>query len=69
VKSGREEPTVLVQLYGGLRSPNRTVTTTSATIVNMAGGATCIDNDSDTTLTALSRIFRLTKVVILRGIK
>jgi hypothetical protein len=29
----------------------------------MAGGATCIDNASDTTSTALSRIFRLIKVV------
>jgi hypothetical protein len=35
----------------------------------MAGGATCIDNASDTTSTTLSRIFRLIKAVNLRGIK
>jgi hypothetical protein len=35
----------------------------------MAEGTTCIDNASDTTSTALSRIYRLIKVVNLRGIK
>jgi hypothetical protein len=61
--------TVLVQLRGGLRSPKRIVTPAGTTIVRMAGGATCIDNASDTTSTALSRIFQLIKVVNLRGIK
>jgi hypothetical protein len=35
----------------------------------MAGGAMCIDNAFNTSLTALSRIFRPIKVVNLRGIK
>jgi hypothetical protein len=63
VKSGREGPTVPVQLHGGLRRTNRTVTPAGATIVRMARGTTCIDNASDTTLTALSRIFRLIEAV------
>jgi hypothetical protein len=37
--------------------------------IRMAGGATCMDNASNTTLTALCRILRLIKVVNLRGIK
>jgi hypothetical protein len=69
VKSGREGPTIPVQLRGGSQSPNRTVTPVGTTIVHMAGGATCIDNASDTTSTALSRIFHLMKAVSLRGIK
>jgi hypothetical protein len=39
------------------------------TTIHMARGATCIDNASDTSSTALSRIFHLIKVVNLRGIK
>jgi hypothetical protein len=39
------------------------------TIVHMAGGAMCIDNASDTTSTALFRIFHLINAVNLRGIK
>jgi hypothetical protein len=35
----------------------------------MAGSATCIDNASDTSSTALSRIFRPIKAVNLRGVK
>jgi hypothetical protein len=35
----------------------------------MVGGATCIYNTSDTSSTALSRIFRLIKAVNLRRIK
>jgi hypothetical protein len=35
----------------------------------MAGGTTCIDNATDTTSTALSRIFRLIKAANLQGIK
>jgi hypothetical protein len=35
----------------------------------MAGGATCINNASNTTSIALSRIFRLIKAVNLREIK
>jgi hypothetical protein len=35
----------------------------------MAEGTTCIDNASDTTSIALSRIFRLIKAVNLRGHK
>jgi hypothetical protein len=38
-------------------------------MIRMAGGATCIDNASDTLSIALSRIFRLIKVVSLQGIK
>jgi hypothetical protein len=69
VKSGREGPTVSVQLHGGLRSPTMTVTPVGTTTFHMAGGTMCIDNASDTMLGALSRIFRLIKVVSLRGIK
>jgi hypothetical protein len=58
VKSGREGPTVPVQLRGGLRSPNRTVTPTVTTTVHMAGGATCIDNAPDTSLMAMLRTLR-----------
>jgi hypothetical protein len=69
VRPGREGPTILVQLRGGLQSSNRTVTPMGTTTIRMAGGAMCIDNASDTTSTTLSRIFRLIKVVNLRGIK
>jgi hypothetical protein len=58
VKSGREGPTVPVQLRGGLCSPNRTVTPMGTTIVSMAGEATCMDNAPDTTSMAMSRTFR-----------
>jgi hypothetical protein len=54
---------VLVQLRGGLQSPNRVVSPVGTTTIRMAGGATCIDNASDTTSTALSRVFRLIKAV------
>jgi hypothetical protein len=54
---------VLVQLRGGLQSPNRIVTPVGTTTICMVGGATCIDNVFDTTSTALSRIFRLIKAV------
>jgi hypothetical protein len=63
VKLGRDGSIVPVQLRGGLRSPNRTVTPAGTTAVRMAGGAICIDNAFDTTSTALSRIFYLIKVV------
>jgi hypothetical protein len=69
VKPGREGPTVPVQLHGGLRSPNRTVTPVGTIIIHMARGATCIDNIFDTSSTVLSRLFRPIKVVNLRGIK
>jgi hypothetical protein len=69
VKPGREEPTVPVQLRGGLRSPNKTVTPMGTTTICMAEGTTCIDNASDTTLTAQSRIFCLIKAVNHRAIK
>jgi hypothetical protein len=58
VKLGREGPIVPVQLCGGLRSPNRIVTPADTTTIRMAGGATCIDNASDTSLMAMSRTFR-----------
>jgi hypothetical protein len=60
---GKEGPTIPVQLRGGLRSPNRTVTPTDTTAIRMAGSAMCIDNASETSSTALSRIFRPIKVV------
>jgi hypothetical protein len=66
---GREGTTVPVQLRGGLQSPNMTVTPKGTTTICMAGGTPCIDNAYDTTLIALSRIFRLIKLVNLRGIK
>jgi hypothetical protein len=44
VKPGRERLTVPVQLRGGLRSPNRTVTHVGTITIRMAGGAACIDN-------------------------
>jgi hypothetical protein len=69
VELGREGPTVPVQLRGGLRSPNRTVTPAGTTTIRMAGGAKCIDNSSDTSSIALSRIFRLIKAINLQGIK
>jgi hypothetical protein len=37
VKSGREGPTIPVQLRGGLQSPNKTVTPAGTTTVRMAG--------------------------------
>jgi hypothetical protein len=58
VKSGREGPTVLVQLRDGLQSPNRTITPVGTTIVCMAGGAACIDNALDTSSIDMSRTFR-----------
>jgi hypothetical protein len=60
VRPGREGPTILVQLRGGLQSSNRTVTPMGTTTIHMAGGAMS---------TTLSRIFHLIKVVNLRGIK
>jgi hypothetical protein len=69
VKPGREGPTIPVQLHGGIQSPSRIVTPVGTTTIRMAGGATWIDNASDTSLTALSRIFRLIKEVTLQGIK
>jgi hypothetical protein len=69
VKSGREGLTVPVQLRGGLGSPNMSVTPAGTTTARMAEGTTCIDNGSDTTTTALYRIFRLIKAVNLRWIK
>jgi hypothetical protein len=69
VKSGREGPTILVHLRGGLQSPNRAVTPAGTTTVHMPEGATYTDNASDTTSTTLSMIFRLIKAVNLRGIK
>jgi hypothetical protein len=58
VKSGREEPTVSVQLCGGLRSPNMTVTLAGITTICMVGGAACIDNAPDISLMAMSKTFR-----------
>jgi hypothetical protein len=63
VKPGREGSTVLIQLCGGLQSPNMTVTPAGITTIRMAGGARCIDNASDTSSTALFRIFLLIKAV------
>jgi hypothetical protein len=60
---GREGPTIPVQLHGGLQSPNGTATPVGTTTIRMAGGATCIDNASDTTSIALPRIFRQIKAV------
>jgi hypothetical protein len=57
VKPGREGPTVLVQLRGGLQRPNRTVTPVGTKTIRMAGGATCIDNALDTSSMAMSRTF------------
>jgi hypothetical protein len=57
VKPGREGPTVPVQLCGGLRSPNKTVTTAGTTTIRMVGGAVCIDNAPDTSSMAMSRTF------------
>jgi hypothetical protein len=54
VKPGREGPTIPVQLRGGLRSPNRTVTPTGSTIIRMAGGAVCIYNAPNTSSMAMS---------------
>jgi hypothetical protein len=53
VMTGREGPTVPIQLCGALQSPNRIVTH----VVNI----TCTDNASNTSSTALSRIFHLIK--------
>jgi hypothetical protein len=55
VKPGREGPNVLVQLRGGLQSPNRTVTPTGTTTIWMTGGVACIDNAPNTSLVAMSR--------------
>jgi hypothetical protein len=60
---------VPVRLCGGLQSPKRIVTPVGTTTIHMAGAVMCIDNASDTTSTALSRIFLLVKAVNLRGIK
>jgi hypothetical protein len=62
VRPGREGPTIPVQLHGGLQSLNRTVTPVGSTTIQMACGATCIDNTYDTSSTMLSRIFCLIKV-------
>jgi hypothetical protein len=67
LKLGREGSTVPVQLRGELRSPNRTITPTGTTTICRAGGATCINNASDTSSTTLSRIFCLIKVINLLG--
>jgi hypothetical protein len=69
VKPDREGPTIPVQLCGGLRSANRIVTLAGTTTIRMARGVTCIDNASDTSSIALSRIFYPIKMVNLRGIK
>jgi hypothetical protein len=53
---GREGPTVLIQLRGGLRNPDRTVTPTGTTTIHMAGGTACIDAP-DTSLLAMYRTF------------
>jgi hypothetical protein len=45
--------------YEALIGPTPTGTTT----VRMVGGTTCIDDASDTTSTALSRVFHLIKAV------
>jgi hypothetical protein len=57
VKPGRERPTILVHLRGGLQSPNRTVTPAGTTTSHIAGGTTYTDNASKTSSVALSRIF------------
>jgi hypothetical protein len=57
VKPGREGPTIPVQLCGGLRSLNMTVTPAGTTINRISGGAACIDNALDTSLMAMSRTF------------
>jgi hypothetical protein len=57
VKPGREGPTVPVQLHGGLRRPNMTVTHAGTTTIRMAGGAACIDNAPDTSSMAISKTF------------
>jgi hypothetical protein len=69
VKPSRDGATVPVQLHGGLQSPNKIVTPTGTTTIRMAGGTTCIDNASDTSSTALFRIFYLIKAYNIRGIK
>jgi hypothetical protein len=51
------------QLHGGLQSFNRIITPASTTTIRIVGGAMCIDNASNTTLIALSRIFHLIKMV------
>jgi hypothetical protein len=57
VKPGREGPTIPVQLRGGLRSPNRTVTHAGTTTIHMARVAACIDNAPDTSSMAMSMTF------------
>jgi hypothetical protein len=42
VKPGREGPTVPVQLRGGLQSPNRTVTSTGTTTIQLK--LTCVED-------------------------
>jgi hypothetical protein len=58
VNSGREGPTIPVQLCGGLGSPNRTITPTGTTTVCMVEGAACVDNPPDTSSMDMSRTFR-----------
>jgi hypothetical protein len=58
VKPCMEGPTIPVQLRGGLRSPNRTVTHAGTTIIRMAGGTACIDNAHDNSSMAMSRTLR-----------
>jgi hypothetical protein len=57
VKSGRGGPNVPVQLCGGLKSPNRTLTPVGTTTVSMAGGTVCIENAPDTSLMSMSGTF------------
>jgi hypothetical protein len=58
VKPGREGPIVPVQLRGGLRSPNMTITPAGTITICMARGAMCIDNAPDTSSMAMFRTFR-----------
>jgi hypothetical protein len=57
VKPGREGPIIPVQLCGGLRSLNRTVTHAGTTTIRMARGAVSIDNAPSTSSMAMSRTF------------
>jgi hypothetical protein len=57
MKTGREGPTVSVQLHGGLQSTNMTVSPTGTTTKCMAKDAASIDNAPDTSSMAMSRTF------------
>jgi hypothetical protein len=48
---------MLIQLRGGLRSPNRIITPVGTTTIRMARGAACIGIAPDTSLMAMSRTF------------